>query len=214
MRPQAASVAHQAAGRGEFATDRSWHRMADRQCGELFLRLVKNASMPITSAPARSWARLQRPYQIRVRCWRAGYGFAARGRGPPPAVSFDWVSARGLVGIDEQAIDGRRRHQFTQQLHPLRPELSVKGHAGDVAARPVEAGDESRLDRVITAGEDDRNGGGRRLCRQGRSSAVRGDHSSPFAGPDRPPTLESIVLALRPAVFDRHVAALDVAGFA
>ena len=53
------------------------------------------------------------------------------------------------------------------------PTSSVQGgHARDVAARPVEAGDKSELDRVAADLEDNRNCRGRRLCRQCRRSAA------------------------------------------
>src|SRR5882762_6798839 len=93
-------------------------------------------------------------------------------------------------GIDQQSNDGRCGYQFAQQLQPLRPHLYVQvRYAGQVAAGPVEAGDKPNLDRVDRYREDDRNGRSRRLCRQCR---------------------QSIILAVRPAIFDRHVLALDI----
>jgi len=53
-----------------------------------------------------------------------------------------------------------------QQLQPFRCHLDVQiGHAGDVAARPIEAGDKSDINRVGPYPEDDRNLAGRRLRR-------------------------------------------------
>ena len=56
---KAGSVAHQAASRGELAklVDRG-HRVADASAASCSRRLLKNASVPITSAPARSWIRV------------------------------------------------------------------------------------------------------------------------------------------------------------
>ena len=47
-----------------------------------------------------------------------------------------------------------------------------KGYAGDVAARPVEAGDQALLDRIAAAGEDDRNRRGRRFGRERRGGLL------------------------------------------
>ena len=80
-----------------------------------------------------------------------------------------------------------------------------------VAAGPVEASDKPQLDRVITAGEHDRN------CRCCRFSCQRGpDASSRSDDADLMPKQvaderrQSIVLTLGPAIFDRDVLSLDV----
>ena len=88
------------------------------------------------------------------------------------------------------------------------------GHARDVAARPVQAGDEAKLDRVGAQFEDDRNSRGRRLCRERRRSAGRGNHGHLTMNQIGHHRRQPITLILRPAVFDRDVLALDVAGFA
>jgi hypothetical protein len=49
------------------------------------------------------------------------------------------------------------------------------GHARNVATRPVQAGDEAELDRIGGGFEHDRNGRGRRFCRQCRRSAGGGN---------------------------------------
>ena len=101
--------------------------------------------------------RLRRPHRSRVRFSRAGHGAAARGRGPPPAVSLVGLGV-GVGRVDEQRHEGRHRDQLVQQLQPLRPQLHVQGgRAREVRARPVQAGDKSKLDRVATDHEDDRN---------------------------------------------------------
>jgi hypothetical protein len=89
-----------------------------------------------------------------------------------------------------------------------------KVHPGDVAARSVETGDETGLDRVGTAAEDNRNSRGRRLC--GKScpgaSSCR-DHSDLTANEIDGQHGQPLVMALRPSVFNGRVLALDVAGF-
>jgi hypothetical protein len=63
-----------------------------------------------------------------------------------------------------------------QQLQSFRRHLNIQtGHAGDIAAGPIEAGDKSKLDRVGPYPEDDRNLAGRRFGRQRRSSTA-GSH--------------------------------------
>ena len=69
------------------------------------------------------------------------------------------------------------------------------------------------FDRV-DAVEDDRNRRGRRLCRQRRRSATADNHGHLTANQIGRQCRQSIVFALRPAIFDRHVPALDIAGFA
>ena len=69
-------------------------------------------------------------------------------------------------------------------------------------------------DRVAADREDDRNRRGRRLCRQCRRSTADGDdHAHLTADQIGRQRRQSIVLALRPAIFDRHILALDIAGF-
>ena len=105
--------------------------------------------------------------------------------------------------------------QLVQKLQPLRHCLHVRlGHAGDVAARPVKAGDEAELEP------------GRRPFR--RRSEWSWSPPSPQAPPewslrqsrppddepDQPPLPAADQFDPPPTVFDRHVLAIDVAGFA
>ena len=101
-----------------------------------------------------------------------------------------------------------------QEPQPLGHHLRVeKIDAGRVAARPGEAGDKTKLDRVSADTEDDWN---RRCCSFGRERghvAGRGDHSHLSANQIGHQCRQAIVLTLQPVVLDRHVLALDVAGF-
>ena len=99
-----------------------------------------------------------------------------------------------------------------QQLQPLRRDLNGQlGYARDVAARPVEAGDETELDRVaafsntigiVVVAAFAASAAGVPVAaitatwRRTRSAANAGNRS---------------VFALRPAIFDRDVLALDIA---
>ena len=130
------------------------------------------------------------------------------------------VCDRGLskrtVGIDEHGKARGSRQQLVQEPEPLCRELHIHGaDTGDVAARPVEAGDETSLDRVAAGAEDDRNCRGRGFGRECRWHAARcGDDGHPAADQIGRQFRQSIVLTLCPAVFDRDVLAFDVAGFA
>src|SRR5689334_9285409 len=72
------------------------------------------------------------------------------------------LGTSGVAGVDERANTVRLGDQLVQQLQALRPQLDVqKADARDIATRSVHAGYESRLDRIETCREDDRN---RRGC--------------------------------------------------
>ena len=81
-----------------------------------------------------------------------------------------------------------------------------------IAARPGEAGDKAKPDRVLVDDEDDGDCRGCRLGREcGRRSCGR-DHGRAPANQIGCQHRQSIDLTLRPAVFDRHVLALEIAG--
>src|ERR1700687_2221062 len=90
-----------------------------------------------------------------------------------------------------------------------------RSHAGEITFWPVQASDESKLDRVASYPEDDRNRRSRRLCCQCRgSTAGRCNHVHPTTNQIGSECRQSIVVALSPAVFDRHILAVDVPSFA
>ena len=76
-----------------------------------------------------------------------------------------------------------------QQFEALRRYLDVqRDYARNVAARSVEAGDESDLNWVGGDSEDDRHRGARSLCRQCRGCAAGHGNHADRAGTDRLPT--------------------------
>ena len=91
--------------------------------------------------------------------------------------------------------------------------LDEKIDAGRIAARPGKAGDQTQLDRVFADAEDDRDRRGRSFGRKRSRIGGRGDHGHATADEVGHERRQAIVLALQPVVLDRHVLALDVAGF-
>jgi hypothetical protein len=129
--------------------------------------------------------------------------------------SFDIVSTKGLEGLTRKAktlavgtsscnASSRFRHELDGQT----------SHARDVIARPVQARDKSERDRVGADPEDDRNCAGCCLCGECRRTSIdRGYHRYLAANEIGGQLRQSIVLAIRPPIFDTHVPSLDIAGF-
>src|SRR5262245_36262273 len=107
-------------------------------------------------------------------------------------------------------------HQLMQQLQSLCFHGDrEQTNSGDIAAWAIECRHRARFDRIIPRDEYDRNGRSRGpggCCR--RASPDQDDHS--YAAIHQLSRLlrKSIVLSLRPAVFDCDVATLAVARFA
>src|SRR5262249_951799 len=92
----------------------------------------------------------------------------------PPSCSF---RVSRISRVDEERHDAGHGKQLVQHLQPLRRDFYVRlGHARNVAARPAEARNKAKLDRVRAHFEDDRDGRGRYLCRKRRRSAGRSNH--------------------------------------
>jgi hypothetical protein len=92
-------------------------------------------------------------------------------------------------------------------LHPV--------DAGDVAAGAAQTRHQTSLDRIDARGKDDRNGRCRRFCGQRSRGAERRDDNCHLPrrqfGRD---LTEPRIVAVRPAIFDRDIAALVKARFA
>jgi hypothetical protein len=102
-----------------------------------------------------------------------------------------------------------------QESQPLRGQLSdEKINTCRVAARTREAGDKTKLDRIIADAKDDWNCPGCRFGRERRGSAARyGDHADLMADQTGRKLRQPIISTFRRAVFDGHILALDVTGF-
>jgi hypothetical protein len=112
----------------------------------------------------------------------------------------------------------RRRlgNQCAQQPQPLRLERArQQGYSGHVGARPVQAGNKTDFYRVAANREHDRDGRGGRFGGQHRRlTAARDDHGHAAANQISRHRRQSVILTIRPAKFDRHVAALGITGLA
>src|SRR6516164_8730270 len=84
-------------------------------------------------------------------------------------------------------------------------------HPGQVAARPREALDQPKSDRVIPGAEDNWDRCGRAFCRE--YTRERGDHGHATPNQVGNQRRDAIKLALQPVVLDGDVLTFDVAGF-
>jgi hypothetical protein len=102
--------------------------------------------------------------------------------------SVVYESISGIGWVDEQSHDPRCGDQLVQQLQPFWRHLHVRlGHARNIAARLIKAGDEVELHRIADGGEDNGNRSVRRLCRERRRSGSRGNYGHFDDEPDQTP---------------------------
>jgi hypothetical protein len=83
----------------------------------------------------------------------------------------------------------------------------------DISAWPVEASDETRLDRIDGTVEDNRNCRGCGFGCECRIRGARGDDGDSAADQIGRQGRQSVIFIVRKAKFDGNVAALNVAGF-
>jgi hypothetical protein len=115
--------------------------------------------------------------------------------------------------IDQHRHARRSEHQLTQQFHPLCHQLGTeKLDPRQVSARSSEARDEIEPNRVFDDCEDDGDRRSGSLGRQRRSLAGCDDDGNLSANQFLRECRQPAKLALRSAVFDHDVLALDVAG--
>jgi hypothetical protein len=82
-----------------------------------------------------------------------------------------------------------------------------------VSARPCKAGDKAKPDWILPDQEDDGNRRGRRFGRHRRSSVSSSNDGYLTTNEIARQYRQSIVFALRPAVFDCYVVTLDITSF-
>ena len=213
-----AAVAHQAAGRGELAilVDRG-HRVAERQCGEL-LAPADEECIGADHEPAGPQLGQGCKDRIEVAFGAGMQDMELQPEGAGRRLQRLSIGSRhmGLVGLTSSAMmvavgtsscSSSSRFGPSSTFNVVTPVRLPPGRFR-LATSPTSTGSAAYR-------EDDRNRRGRRLCRQCRRSAAgRDNHGHLAANQIGRQCRQSIVLALRPAIFDRHVPALDVAGFA
>ena len=124
------------------------------------------------------------------------------------------ISGVRILGIDQDCNDCRLGVHQPEQLDAFGSKLAIdESYAGDVATRPVEAGDQPMLDRVAAVCEHDRNARRRRLGGDRRDHAAGGkDHIDRKIGEVGRKGRQSLVLKIRPAIFDQEILLLDITG--
>src|SRR5262245_6383220 len=183
-------------------------------CARWTRRAEKKAPLPTNSPSGRSCAKVAKVSSIS----RLLLTLRTLDLQPHHAGSWFQLSQRRLSNpdlgrIDEHGHPSGSGHQLAEELQPLRRQLSrEKIDTGRVAAWPCKAADKTQLDRIVAHIEDDGDGRGCRLGPQRRRGAERGDHLNPSANQVARQLRQPVELVLGPAVFDRHVLALNVAG--
>ena len=100
-----------------------------------------------------------------------------------------------------------------QQLQPFRRDLHVRlRDTCYVTTRSVQIGDETELYRIGTYFKDDWNGRGRNLCSKCRRSTGGRNHGHLATNQIGCHRGQSIVLTVRPTIFNRNIATICVAG--
>jgi len=120
-------------------------------------RLLKNASVPVTSAPAPDWRKVVKASSssaslLPYRTLSLIPSFSGRERIPFLHLG-QWI-----FWINEQANTGRLWDQFLSQLHPFR--RNFPGHlryASDIAAGPAQARNKSELNSIAAGNENYRD---------------------------------------------------------
>ena len=208
------SVADQATGRGELAPliDRRYG-MACRQRDELLAPTVEEW---VGADDQRAGLKLDERGEGGVDL-ALGAGLQDRELHPLRARRFLHVSDHGLgiriVRVHEESDHLGLGDQLGQQLEPLGHQLrGQNADAREVAARPGKAGDQTLSDRV-GAEEDNRDRRGCAFAARAAGGAGH-DHVDLAADEVGGQCGQPIIATLRPAVFDRHILSLDIAGFA
>ena len=116
------------------------------------------------------------------------------------------------IRVQQHGDDGRLGNQLVQQPQPLgRRICRYKGYARNIAARPIEVGNQTNSDRVVAGDEYDRRCSCCRLGNQ-RGLAVANDHRGLTTDQIGHQPRKPVELTVRKAVFDGDILALDKTG--
>jgi hypothetical protein len=123
--------------------------------------------------------------------------------------------SRSIGRIDQHGNASGLGHNLVQKPEPFGGEVGhEKIDSGRVAARPVEAGDETKLDRVHSNAKDDRDRRGRGLGRERRRVAAgRGNERHAAAHEVGHQLRQPIVSAAEPVILHGDILTIDIAGF-
>ncbi len=180
-------------------------------------RLVKNTSPATYKASARSRTSVTKAPSISLLL------LALRTRicSPIARAASDMARsalsvAGALAGLDQHGDPNGLGHQLMQKCQPLLFQLSrEKINSRQVAARPGQAGDKTKLHRVFADAKDDRDCRGRPFCHQRcKIAGGRGDNGHTTAHEIIHKRRKATELALQPVVLHRYVLAIEVAGLA
>jgi hypothetical protein len=108
-----------------------------------------------------------------------------------------------------------RRREFISLLGGAAAAWPFAARTHDVAARSVQAGDKTSFDRITSGAKNDRNGPARSLDRHCRGRALwRHNYGHSTVNQIGGQFRQALIDIVRPAEFDRDIAAFDEAGFA
>ena len=174
----ARSITHQAAGNDKLAIlNRSRAPRDGKPMTELFVAGVEECIGADDKAARPQLAQTCKDrVKVALRACTQDMKLSARGCARPPACLSTRASALGLVGLTSSAMllaVGTSSCSSSSRFGPSSVFKMVTPVS--VAARSSEAHDNASLDRIDAGEEDDRNGRGRRSCRQCRW-AVGDDH--------------------------------------
>src|SRR5262249_20209732 len=177
--------------------------------------LSKNGSAGTTRPPASSFPREAKTSSKSCSVLALSTGIwipSARGRR-----RFLHVNLGAWAGrVYEKRNHSRRGHCFFQKLRGLRYQFRVqKAHAGNVATRPIEAGNETQSNGVADRRKNDGNRRSRFLGRKGRRrAACRKEHRHSQVNEFSRQRRQSIIVTFRPAKRDRQILTFDKPRFA
>src|SRR5215470_13798959 len=121
-------------------------------------------------------------------------------------------SDAGIRGIHQERYPRGAGRGFLQKLEILEHQLADReGQAGDVPARPREAGDESVANGVAHAPHDDGNGAGHLHGCPGHGSVLGDDDADAGADEVGSELGQTVVVAFRRTLLDDEISALDPA---
>src|SRR5262245_31811220 len=174
-------------------------------------RVAKNGSLPTKSALARRCRMAANAASISLGVLALRTNNCRPRLRPASCASFSMRALSGSFGFASTAISAA----LGTSCKPFAGDQHVEPtHSRDIAARPVEATHEALVNRIAASREHDRNVLGRRHGGQYRSATSRrDDHVDLAADQIGRQDRQAIEPILRKTVLDRHVAAIDIAGF-